>query len=355
MQNIHKKDWYIGALLFSLTIFFTFGWIAVYQAISLPQASDSWLWPISWFSLGIATLCLMTFSLKERTAVNAAAALAFAPPIFFSQDIRFILFLCIGAGLSMIGLSHMRQDMESNMRIFIRKSMQHGAGMILFAFSFAISSFYYTQIRDASGDELLRKLSLDQTSHAMLTQSLGIMNPEFRKMDQESVTVDQFIMTMQKDQPMANVGTDMPSDTELLQMAGMKPTDPRAPQTLARIKKDFQKNADAINPQKLILEQGRKQLSDIAGHQLSGQEHIADVLSQVIDQRVRTYFQPNMVHGNASILPFILSIILFLTLWSLGAILGIVWRFMTAGIFALLRRSDVIEVKKVMVEQEVIE
>jgi hypothetical protein len=90
------------------------------------------------------------------------------------------------------------------------------------------------------------------------------------------------------------------------------------------------------------------------GTPLSGQEHIADVLSQIIDQRIRTYFKPNETSTSASMLPFILSIILFVTLWSLGAMLMILWRFMTAGLFVLLCRLGIIEVQKVMIEQEVI-
>lgn len=350
-----KKNWYVGALLFALTLFFVFGWMAVYQIIAVPQVNGSWLLPIVWFSLGISSLCLLAFSSKEATLLGAGSLIAFVPAVFFVHDMRFILVLFLGAGLVFSGLSRMRYALGLNMRIYVRRSMHHGIGLLVFAFSFAITAFYFLQIQNKSGDELLQKLSIDQASHAMLTRSLGMINPEFKKANQENVTVDQFIMTMQKDQPMGDFGMGIPSDEELLQMAGMKPTDPRAPQVLTQIKKGLAENSAGIDPQKLILEQGRKQLSDIVGKPLSGQEPIADVFSQVIDQRVRTYFQPNMVGGDTTVLPFVLSVILFLTLWSLGAFLAILWRFMTAGAFTLLRRFRIIEVKKVMVEQEVIE
>lgn len=233
--------------------------------------------------------------------------------------------------------------------------MQHGVGWIVFSFSLVIACFYYAQIRQASADDLLRRLSLDQASHAMLTRTLGLLNPEFKKANQENVTVDEFLLTLQKNQGMDGEMTmPTPSDAELLRSAGVASTDPRAPQVLGRIKDGLAKNDAALDPRRLFLEQGRERLSDIAGMPLNGQENIADVLSRIIDHRVRTYFQPDMVDGHATILPFVLSVILFLTLWSLGSILGVVWRVLTAVMFAFLSRSGVIVIKKIPVEQEVI-
>lgn len=356
MENMRKKQWYIGASLFVLTLFFTFGWIAIYQVIAVPQASSSWLLPIVWFSFGITSLCLLALSWGDKKMFALGASIAFLPALFFVHDVRFILFSCAFVGLSVIGLSRMRYAMSLSVKIQVRRSMQYGISLIIFAFSLAIASFYYMQIRTASGDELLQKLSLDQASHVMLTRSLGLLNPEFKKVDQEKISVDAFLLTFQEDRPVEdNTVATLPSDNELLQMAGIKPTDPRAPQALSRMKKELEENSGSFDTSSLILEQSRKQLSEIAGRPLSGQEPIADVLSQIIDHRVRTYFQPNMVNGNnTSVLPFVLSVILFLTLWSLGAVLGIAWRLMTAGAFHLLRRLDIIEVKKVTVEQEVV-
>ena len=300
-------------------------------------------------------MCLLAFSAKEEMTVNGGVFLAFAPSVFFVQDVLFVVLAIAGVALSIMGLSQMRQDTKSNIHIHVGRSMQHGLGRIVFSFSLVIASFYYMQIRTVSGEELLQKLAIDTTSHAVLTQVLGMVNPDFRKANQENVTVDEFLLAFQKNQSANEVAVPIPSDIELLQMEGMTPADPRATQTLIQIKKGLKDNAVAIDTRGLVLDQGRKQLSDIVGKPLSGEESIADVLAQVINQRIRTYFQPTVANSTSLLLPFVLAVILFVTLWSLGAILTVVWRIITGAAFSFCRRVGVLEIKKVMVEQEVIE
>lgn len=355
MQNENKKQWYLGALFLLITVFSSLGWDVVARAISDPEMIG-WSTPIFWFSIAISMMCLSAFSSARGVLVPMIAAiLVFIPGVMFVQNLFFVLVLIVGIGLSISGLLHMRDDLDSRLHISIRRSMQHGIGWIVFSLSLVITCFYYVQIQRASADELLQRLSLDRTSHVMLTQALGMMNPEFKKANQESVTVDEFLLTLQKNQVFdGDMVTSMPSDAELLQSAGVMPNDPKAPQVLGKIKDGLAKNVSMLDPQRIFLEQGRARLSSIAGVPLSGQENITDVLSQIIDHRVRTYFQPDMLDGHATILPFVLSVILFLTLWSLGSILGIVWRMLTAVMFALLSRFDVIMIKKISVEQEVV-
>ncbi|MDD5084289.1 MAG: hypothetical protein PHT88_05185 [Candidatus Moranbacteria bacterium] len=353
METLHKK-WLFGALSSVMFLCFFFGWLAVNQNITTPEA-NGWLFPILLFSLGISTLCIIAFVSKEKPIVIGGALLAFLPSLFFVQDAKFLPFLCVGIVLSIVGLFSMRRDMGLNMHISIRRSIHHGIGWLIFSFSLVIASLYYMQIQHASGEELLQKLSLDQTSHAVLTQALGLMNPEFRKVNQENVTVDEFLLNFQKDQSTGDEEVPAPSDEELLQMAGIMPSDPRAPQALTQIKKSLKDSTGSINTKRLVLEQGRRQLSGIVGVPLSGNEPIADILSQVIDQRIRTYFRPDVANGSASVLPFVLSVILFVTLWSLGAFLGILWRYLAAAIFLALCSFGAIRIQRVMVEQEVIE
>ncbi len=353
MEQNRKKQWLLGILLSSLFLLFFFGWLTIDQAIDA-VVSGSWTFPIIWFSLGISLLCLTPFVLNHKRFLWVAAITAFLPSLLFAQASIFLAAILLGTAVSVIGLLRMRHLLMVSLSIRIRRSVQYGMVWMVLSFALVITSFYYVQIRQKSGEELLQKLSIDQTSHVILTRALGWMNPEFKKADQQKVTVDEFLLTLQKQQSVSDTITSPPSDEELLQMVGMQASDPRAPQTLVQLKKELAKNATTLNTQSLVLEQGRRQLSGIVGRPVLGQESIADVLSQVIDQRVRTYFKPDTASESSSILPFVLSLILFVTLWSLGSLLGIVWRFVTAALFVILRRFGAVEVKKVMVEQEVI-
>jgi hypothetical protein len=353
MQDISKKQWLIGTLLALIFLAFFFAWLFTDQIIVLSENSD-WVRPAIWFSLGISLLSLTAFVSKQKGVMNIASVVAFIPILLFVQESLLVFFICIGIFLSGWGLMSMRRDVESHRHIRVRRSVQHGIGRLVFAFALVISTLYYTNIRDVNGEELLQKLSIDQTSNVLLKQALGMMNPEFKKIHKENVTVDEFLLTVPKSDTTNDQIVSNPSDAELLQMAGVMPTDPRANQVLAQMRDGLKKNTASLNTQKLMLEQGKKQLSGIVGKPLSGQESIADVLSQIIDQHIRTYFKPDMTNDSSLLLSFILSLILFITLWSLGSILSFIWRILTAVLFALLRRFGVIEVNKVMVEQEVI-
>lgn len=353
-MDMGKKERYIGTLSALTALCFSLGWIGIYQAIAVSKDGGWWL-PIVWFSLGISLSCLAVLSSRWKFGPLAFSLIAFLPSLFFGWDIFFLLIGAVGAALCFLGFVRMRDDLDSNIRIRIRRSMQHGLGWIVFSFSLVVASFYYNQIRSASGEDLLQRLSINQASHAMLTQALGLINPDFRKADQRQVTVDEFLLSFQDASSSKNeTVVQEPSDEELLQMAGISASDPRAPQVLRQIRKGLEQNAVVVDTRTLVLRQSRTQLSDIAGVPLSGREPITDVLSGIVDQRLRSYFKPDTTEGSATLLPFILSVFLFLTLWSLGAILSFFWRFLTAGAFALLRRWSVIEVKAVMVEQEVV-
>lgn len=355
MEYTRKKNWLIGVLVGLVFVVFFFGWLSVYQMTSVVVLQSSWLIPIICFSLGVAMLCLIAFVSQEVRIINSGAFAAFLSSIIFVQDVWFLLFAILGAEFASVGLFRMQQDTKMHIQIRIRRSIQHGAGWIVFGLALTITSFYYTQIRYADSEALLQKLSLDSASHMMLTQSLGFLNPDFKKANQENVTVDEFLRALQKNQAVEMNSTNTLSDAELLRMANIEPSDPRSAQALVQIKRSLASEAVDINTQNLVIEQGRMRLSSITGLHLTGQEPIADVLSKIIDQRIRTYLDPSMTQRSSSILPFVLSVILFVTLWSLGAVLSVVWRFATAAAFALLCRVGLVRVLTMMVEKEVID
>ena len=352
-MEVFRKQYFPLVVLCISSLLFFFGWLRVSLMIQ-GVIESSWIVPIVYFSFGIACLCLIHLLFFVRWIRVSAVLLAFLPSLLFVHSFTHALIICVVSAFCYAGLIRMHSNMLRHTTIAIRGNTQHGIGFVAFSFAFCIASMYYAHAQMESGETLLQKLSLDQTSHTLLNQSLGLMNPEFKKVKDRGVTVDEFLVTLQDMQLPEGTILKTPSDEELLRIAQIPPTDPSAPLVLARIKASLEKNASTLNSKELLLQQGRKQLSDSIGKEVKGQDPITDVLSEIIDQRMRTYLQPSMVEGNASILPFILSLILFLTLWSLGSVLSVVWRYLTATLFHALRFIGVIVVKKITTEQEVI-
>lgn len=352
-MDVFRKKYFPGLLLIVSSTLFFFGWLRIAMLME-GTVESSWTVPIALFSSGISLLGLVFLLHKPLWLRLCAIAVAFIPSLFFIHSVLHGVILCLTSGICFYGFSRMHTDMLHHTRIMIRNSMHHGIGFVVVSFSLCIASLYYAQMQTESNEKLLERLSLNQTSHGIINQSLGILNPEFKQVTDRGVTVDEFLETIQDMQLPEGSILKTPSDEELLRMAGVAPDDPSAPLVLKRIRVSLEKNASTLNSKEVLLQQGRKQLSDSVGRTVQGQDPIADVLSDIIDQRLRTYFQPNIANGNESILPFILSVILFITLWSLGSILSIVWRYLTAMLFHIFRSFGWIVIQKVTTEQEVV-
>jgi hypothetical protein len=348
-----KKQWFLIALVSLIFLFFFLGWLAI-EAVIL-SAGSSWLNAVVWIFLGIALLALVPFAFEERSFLMLVAVIAFVPSLFFVQAGIVWVGVILGVGFCGYSLILMREDIALNRLITVRKSMQYGASPLVFAFAVSIALFYYAHIQNESGEVLLQRLELERASHAVMTQALGYFNPEFKTMDTDKMTVDTFLITMQAGQNMSDLTLETPTDTSILETTGLTPTDPRAPLVLAQIKKGLAQNTTTFNTKQLVLVQSRNQLSKVVGMTLTGQEPIAAILSSIISQRVSSYFEPTMAqNGSSSVLSFILTLVLFLTLWSLGSIFGFVWRLLTAGLFFLACRFRILEIKTILVEKEVV-
>lgn len=353
MISFSKKQYGIGALLLAILIAFSFGWKSVAYIIE-EKGTIGWGIPMMWFSLGMALLSLMAFFTTKKSLIWLVSVLSFFPGIWFVVDPLFILGSMLGSGLCVAGILRIQQDMQSHMNIRAYRGIQNGSGWLTIAFSLTIALFYFVSVRSESGEVLLQRLSVGRVSDAVILKALGWMNPDFKVIDRKEVTVDEFLLSFQKKQTGDDSINNLPSDEDILRTAGITASDPRSPQVLARVKQGWSENAVVVHPQQLILEQSRKQLSDIAGETLTGNEPIAVVLSRIVEQRVQSTLQPTVAQGSGSMLAFLLALIVFLTLLSFGAILAIAWRAVATIFFVLLRRVGIIEVSKIMVEKEVL-
>lgn len=352
-----KKETFKYVLLAIILVSAFLGWLSVYRAITVAGASP-WLVPIIWFSFFIISLCLATVVLREFMLVEIAAAVAFLFSLVFARNLWHfaITILCILFLLS--AMHRIRKDLDLNIKISLWKSLFTGKSRMVFATILLISSQYFFIIRNDNGPLVIPKLDLAPATQKLVGPVLGIMNPDFKQIQQDDITVDQFIIkTQQNSDSEQSLGMDISSDEFI---------DSQIPQGLPQAQKDEMKNvakqkisdAQAQISQKnneLVLSEGRKQLSQLIGRDVQGNEKIADVFSGLVDKKINDYFQPQ-IQGDqkSSAYPFILTFILFLTILSLGVLLSNLWFAVVIGLFNLCVRLGIVEIKKVMVERETI-
>jgi hypothetical protein len=105
-----------------------------------------------------------------------------------------------------------------------------------------------------------------------------------------------------------------------------------------------------------FLRSGEDQISGLVGRAVSGNEKMADILSEVLNQKMFALLSASDKGTMpAQILPFFLTVLLFVTLVSVGAILIPIWVVSAAGVFFLLLATGAFRITRVPAEREVLQ
>lgn len=359
----YKRKIYLAVFLsipFLASMFFA--WKSVGDLI-MGESSYGWSLPIVLFSIGVSLLLLLSFVISNPMFFFLSALASVAMGLFVFHGASSAAYIVLSALLIWYGTLRIQKDLPKNIHVDIRKSIRQGSSYVIFGLSLAIACTYYFAILNMNFADLMKQFEIRKSSERMVNQAMGILNPDFKQMDETNVTVDEFLIAIQKSQETADqVSPETKpapmTDEELLRIAKVQPTDPKAPAILAEIKKQMNARdaSTAEAQQKLLLDQSRKQFATIVGQPLTGQEAIADIFSDVIEKSIWSHVQATPDQNtSSSTLAFVLSVILFITLVSIGSLLKILWIFFVKICFHGLVRTELVRVKKVSIEQEVIE
>ena len=220
------------------------------------------------------------------------------------------------------GLRSIRKDLDMNIKVSLWKSLYTGKFKLVFALAIIICSQYFFIISASNGQKVIPKFDLSPVTTKLVEPILGMINPNYKTIQQDGLTVDEFIL---KSQP-NNAGNLSEAQAQLFQ-----------------------------NNKGMVLEEGRKQFSQMVGQDLRGDEKIADVFAGLINKKINDYFQPK-INGDAqsSAYSYILVAILFLTILPLGSLLSLIWFGFIIIVFRLLVGFSLVEIKIVTVQREMI-
>lgn len=317
---------YVLIFLTLLTAFLS--WQSVDRAINIPEASN-WGVPILIFSLLFVLFYLDVILIRRFFILQIMFLASLILSFVFSFSFVHLVILVVAYLLILWSLMKIKRDLHLNVKVSLWKSIGAGSLPMLFAVSIMISSQYYSEVKDLSSTRLIPKFNFSEMTGGATSKILSAVNPDFKKLDQEGLTVDQFILETQKDQ----VSMDVPEGLSGAMAERL-----------------------AIEEEKILLREGRKKFSEIAGTPLTGQEKISDVFSGIINQRIDQYLGSRMSDSEkGSPLPFILAVALFLTVLPLGSLLSTVWIIVVELIIWIFKKTDLIRIAKVPVEMEVIE
>ena len=349
-----KKNILKYSLFGFILIFGFFSWFSVYRAMKIPEASI-WLMPIIWFSLYVIAMCLAIVLVRQEIAVELAITFSFLLSLIFTFSIWYFAIFIFCVFLMLSAVRNIRKDLDLNIKISLWKSLLVGKFKIIIVLALLISSQYFFFVSKTDGQKTVPKFNISVMSSKMIEPILGIINPDFKKIKQDGITVDKFILENQNNSDInflsnneETIDQQIPADLPSKQREALKQ------QALQQINDSkaqlLQKNNE------LIQQQGRKQLSEMVGRDLKGDEKIADVFAGFIDKKINDYFQPQVDNNNksSSLLSYIVAAVLFLTIWPIGSVLGVLWFAIVIIIFKILLYFGLVEITTVTVEREMI-
>jgi hypothetical protein len=336
-----------------------FAWFSLSRALGFDGMS-AWMIPAALFSVYAIFLCLMAILVKQEMTVEFATVASFLFGFIFIHQKWHILIATAGIFLVLSALRDIRKDLDLNIKVDLWKSLYIGKMKLVLALAIIISSQYFFMISMANGQKSIPKFDLSGITSKLVEPILGLISPNFKAVQQDGLTVDQFIIKAQQENN--NEGTVSEKNLSLAnaiiddQLPKNLPTDQREALRQEALKQIIDSQSRLSNSNEdLILQEGRRQFSQLVGHDITGNEKVSDVFAGLIDKKINDYFQPSIKADDKSTLfLYILTAILFLTIWPIGTILSLLWFALVIIIFKLFVYFGWVEIKLVTVQREMI-
>ena len=343
-----KKQILKYGLIFLTLLFSFFAWLSVDQAINNPGSSD-WLVPLVWFSLVFVAFSLSIILIKEIYISAGLLAVSFLASFIFVQNSWHFLPVVFSLLLVFLAVIRIRGDLKLNVKIDLWKTARRGKLLLIIALSIVITSQYYFSVKNFGASALIPQLKPGDITNDLTSKIISTINPGIKIGEDENMTVDQFILQSQKK---SIEGQNANIDEVIESQLGEN----NSPTQRDEIKEEALKNINSTENESKILEESRKQLSEIVGKELAGQEKISEVISEMINNKITDFLGVSMDSPKkAPLIPIALAIIIFLTVVSLGSFLSPLWILLAIIIFTILIKTKIVQIKKIPVEMEIIE
>ncbi len=352
-MNRKQLELVLGFLTMSFSFF---SWWSVEQAIIMPNSS-TWGVPIMFFSLYIVLLCLDMLLFQNILSLELLLLGTFVTSIFFAFSFLQVGAVLVGGYFIFLSSRKIREDMELNLRISPWKSLQAGKSYFLIAFALLITMQYFLTIDNFKGEIKAPYFDASFITKKVAIPFLSTVDSQFKVLRDETLTVDQFILQSQENYVQNNdfsleaeqmIEAQLPDDLTQIQKDELKK---QAMESFYGAKSQLsQKN------QELILSSGRKQLSDMVGVPITGDEKIADIFTGLMSNKINNYFNTKIEGGEKnSTFSLILALVLFLIIFPLGSIFSVGWFLIAKLVFSLLLRFNVVRIRRVTVLKEILE
>lgn len=285
---------------------------------------------------------------KQWQARLMLAGIVIAPLFVWTFDIRVYLGLCLATLSFFMSTKAVEQEMTERLKFSPIRLLLVAKQLSVFSFSLALSLGYFVSIRTLSWDDLTPRFRLGESTLTKILQWGGRIEPNLATLGEEHKTVDDYLRAL-------NRKASIDQTDEMTQFNQLN-------DQVGRLREqgiNVEFSGDALASvrgaaEEATLTSGRKQIGDLVGRPVRGDEQIVAVFGEVIQNklfaivegsRVREYI-PNQV------LPIFIAFLFFLTVWPIGLLIFPLWSLGASGIVRVFRMFRWIEIAEQPVMQE---
>jgi len=355
-MNRRKIELILGLLTILTAIF---SWWSVARIIEV-NGSSSWIFSMAFFIVFLTLICLDIVLFKDIVYLELLLLSSMISGIIFIGGWWHALGLLVGAYFLLLSSRKIRRDFELNVKIDFLKSLRTGKFFLIMAFSVAIAAQYFSVIRLLDGQILIPRFETGDISNKVTFKILSSFDPNFKVLENENITVDEFILQSQKNQ----IDKENQSFLDLnptqiikqeLNIQNLSIEDQKEIQQQIKEKMvamSFELNAEE---QQLLLQESRRQLSLLVGREVQGTEKISSLISDLIGKKIENALSPNVAgQQKSSSVAVVLAGILFLTVFSIGSLLGVIVFFLSWCVFKIMIHFSLLKIETMIVEKEMI-
>jgi hypothetical protein len=268
-----------------------------------------------WFSfLGASFLLGAVVWQGFRFQVSGVLALLLPSLLFVHEWYYFVIIFFSGA-LAFLSIRFTQQEIADRIRFHFFRSVRAGSFMFILALSLVLSGTYFASIQQESWEELVKRFSVGEGTATAVFKTSAYFYPEWKTLATEGTTVDEFLLSLKEE--------DEALPPEVFSEALTSPT---LSEYLKRGMLGQVLDEKAVS-QELYLRAGRDQIASLLGRSVSGDEKIADVFSLAVQRKIITALSGEQVseHFSPTIIPFVLTLLLFFTLLPFGSVTSLLW------------------------------
>lgn len=341
MKFTHREIF--GVFIVLITGLLSLGsWKVFFEAVLTPDLYNTSA-ALAWFSLLGASFFLGAVIWQGLRLQLLGVLALFLPSLLFVHSWYYFAIAFFSGLLAFLSIRFTEQEIADRIRFHFFHSARAGSFIFVLALSLALSGTYFISIQKEPWEELVKRFSIGEGTATAVFKTSAYFYPEWKSLATEGTTVDEFLLSLKKDETLP---------PEFLSQAATSPT-------LA----DYLKQGmlgqvldEKTVSQELYLRAGREQIASLLGRPVSGDEKIADVFSLAIQRKIITALSGEQVseHFSPTIIPFVLTLLLFFTLLPFGSVISLLWITFSFLVFRIALFFGWIQLGKVAKEQDVL-